>query len=641
MYEVEHVRTGRRLALKAIIDSSQAARLEQEAKATAKLRSRHAVRVVDLGTHAGNPYLVMSLLEGRSLREHLLERTKIDLAMAANIVLQLAECLDEAHGLGLVHRDLKPENIFLSPLKDGADSPLFDVTVLDFGVVKVPYDDVGTQLTRTGSTVGTPFYMSLEQLRGAATVDAQSDVYSLSVLLYESFTGTVPFQAATLGDLVFAICSAPPVALKIVRPELPAGVSDVVMAGLSSSKTDRPKSMRAVAEAFKAHADPAFSLWMRGAMVGSPETPSAGPVAAVAEASSLAGVADKLAAKRPDALSPKPSSVRLPLSDPPTTVGSAPAPRVPVAPRLPSLPKPAVKGALGDAKAAALLIEPPKISPPPGVIVPPSRPLASGVSPGGLPGAQGVAAARAASGSLGADAIEPIDEPSTTRDDDDDPPTALGRDRDRDTPTEMFVKDIHGNVRPPGMVDDASTSDKSVDAPQYPTMNLDIGIDPSESTAILSLPIGGTQSTPSSVPTSSARRASPVSSAGVDAAGAPSDSSRPSLSGISAPTFGTPSQAFLVAPPGQGAATLAHPGAYPYAPPGLAGQGPSSGVTSSGGTRSIDVFMNRVGRSGNAFAAKALTRFRTATPGQQALVVGIAAAIFAVIFVTLVFWIFF
>ncbi len=265
VYDVEHTRTGRRLALKMLLDAEQAPRLEQEARATAKLRSRHVVRVVDLGNDRGNPYLVMTLLEGLSMRELLEERKKLDLRTTANIVLQLAECLDEAHTLGLIHRDLKPDNIHLSPVTRAPKSDLFDVTVLDFGVVKLlSENEEPSALTRTGSTVGTPYYMSLEQLRGSAQVDGLSDIYSLSVLLYEAFTGTVPFTAATLGDLVFAMISAPPIALHVVRPELPKAICDLVVAGISSKKEDRPKSMRAVAEAFMPHAEPAFSLWLRG-----------------------------------------------------------------------------------------------------------------------------------------------------------------------------------------------------------------------------------------------------------------------------------------------------------------------------------------------------------------------------------------
>ena len=223
--------------------------------------------------------------------------------------------------------------------------------------------------------------------------------------------------------------------------------------------------------------------------------------------------------------------------------------------------------------------------------------------------------------------------------------------RDRDTPTEMFVKDMHGNVGPPGMLAEAAPptpAPKNIEPAQYPTMNLDIGPDASESTTVLLLPIGGAHSTPAGAPSRPGQPASHLSLRGVDGTldprEGPADLSRaPSLSGIAAPTFGTPSQAFLAPqdPTGQGARGQSPQGqgAYPpfTGPPSFAGDA----VPSTGSPRSIDVFMNRIGRSGNTLGAKALIQFRAATPGQQALVVGIAAGIGAVILVTLLFLIFF
>src|SRR4029078_4316027 len=114
VHEVEHIRTGRRLALKSLVDESGYGRLEQEARATCLMRNDHAVRITDMGrTESTGPFLVMELLEGQSLRALLEEAGEIPLQLWVNIALQVCECLTEAHGHGIIHRDLKPENIFL------------------------------------------------------------------------------------------------------------------------------------------------------------------------------------------------------------------------------------------------------------------------------------------------------------------------------------------------------------------------------------------------------------------------------------------------------------------------------------------------------------------------------------------------
>jgi eukaryotic-like serine/threonine-protein kinase len=248
VYEVEHTRTGRRLALKALLDEAGFGRLEQEARAASLMKNGHTARIIDMEpTSSLGPYMVMELLEGQSLRALLDEAGQLPLELTVNMVMQACECLFEAHGLGIIHRDLKPENIFLcaSPWPGQ-----YDVKVLDFGVMKVAADGGAipkSSLTRTGSTVGTPYYMSLEQLRNSSQVDARADVYSLGVVLYECLSGRKPFQAETIGDLVYALCSGPPTPLTRLRPDLPTDVSDVVMRTLSANRDDRPATMRDLA----------------------------------------------------------------------------------------------------------------------------------------------------------------------------------------------------------------------------------------------------------------------------------------------------------------------------------------------------------------------------------------------------------
>src|SRR5262245_52681294 len=158
VHEVEHTRTGRRLAMKTLRDEAGYARLEQEAKATSLMKSEHAVKITDMGTATGEAaghYMVMELLEGQSLRSLLDEAGQLPVELTVNIALQVCECLAEAHGHGIIHRDLKPENIVLGPSPWPAQ---YDVKVLDFGVVKIAVDGPipHSSLTRTGSTVGTP-----------------------------------------------------------------------------------------------------------------------------------------------------------------------------------------------------------------------------------------------------------------------------------------------------------------------------------------------------------------------------------------------------------------------------------------------------------------------------------------------------
>ncbi|MCC6556814.1 MAG: protein kinase [Polyangiaceae bacterium] len=265
VHEVEHARTGRRLAMKTLLDEAGYARLEQEAKATSLMKNPHAVKITDMGTGTGvaaGPYLVMELLEGQSLRALLEEAGQLPVELTVNIALQVCECLAEAHGHGIIHRDLKPENLIL------AASPWpgqYDVKVLDFGVVKISVDGPipHSSLTRTGSTVGTPYYMSLEQLRNSSAVDARADIYALGVVLYEALSGRKPFEADTIGDLVYALCSGPPTNLARLRPDAPAEVCQVVMRALSMNRDDRQASMEEVATALLPFGNSAFGLWMR------------------------------------------------------------------------------------------------------------------------------------------------------------------------------------------------------------------------------------------------------------------------------------------------------------------------------------------------------------------------------------------
>ncbi len=264
VHEVVHMMTGRHLALKSLIDETGLGRLEQEARASSLMKNGHTAKITDMGTNGpAGPYLVMELLEGQSLRGLLDEAGQLPLELTVNIALQVCECLTEAHGHGIIHRDLKPENVFLCSSNWPGQ---YDVKVLDFGIVKIAGEGSipKSSLTRTGSTVGTPYYMSLEQLRNSSAVDVRADVYSLGVVLYECLSGRKPFQAETIGDLVFALCSGPPTHLGRLRPDLPADVCDMVMRTLSINRDDRPPTMTDFAIMLLPQGNAAFGMWIRG-----------------------------------------------------------------------------------------------------------------------------------------------------------------------------------------------------------------------------------------------------------------------------------------------------------------------------------------------------------------------------------------
>ncbi|MDB4955201.1 MAG: Protein kinase, partial [Myxococcales bacterium] len=179
-------------------------RFLREARAAAKLRSEHVCRVSDVGIDGQTPYMVMELLEGDDLSS-LIEKGALPIAAAVDYVLQASVAIAEAHARGIVHRDLKPANLFVTRRFDG--SPL--VKVLDFGIAKA-MTAAPSRLTNTDVVMGTPGYMSPEQLRGLRTVDARSDIWQLGVILYEAVSARVPFPAATITDMAIRVATEPP-----------------------------------------------------------------------------------------------------------------------------------------------------------------------------------------------------------------------------------------------------------------------------------------------------------------------------------------------------------------------------------------------------------------------------------------------
>jgi serine/threonine-protein kinase len=198
-------------------------RFETEAKAAARVRSRHAAQVIDHGvTSSGNPYIVMEYLEGDTLDQAIRQRQRLPFEEVVEIVSQTARALSQAHAAGVVHRDLKPDNILLARERDAGPFG-YTVKVVDFGIAKLVHDDNvgGVAATKTGMVLGTPLYMSPEGLTASAPVSAASDIWSLGACAFAAATGRVPFEGEAIGDVVLKVCSSPmPVPSKL-NPDLP------------------------------------------------------------------------------------------------------------------------------------------------------------------------------------------------------------------------------------------------------------------------------------------------------------------------------------------------------------------------------------------------------------------------------------
>jgi serine/threonine protein kinase len=251
VYEAMHIRLQQRLAIKVLRPGMPdfdevLARFEREAWATAQLRSIHTARIIDVDMlPSGLPYIVMEYLEGADLDASLPVTGTMAVERAVDIVLQVAEAMQEAHSLGIIHRDLKPSNIFLSQA-GGREL----VKVLDFGISKmvVNADPAISRLTQAGQYFGTPCYAAPEQLRSADEADQRSDIWSLGIVLYELLIGNPPFVGTTTSVIARVMTDVirPPAD---VRPDLPAGLSLGVMRALQRNPAERFQSMRELSEA--------------------------------------------------------------------------------------------------------------------------------------------------------------------------------------------------------------------------------------------------------------------------------------------------------------------------------------------------------------------------------------------------------
>jgi eukaryotic-like serine/threonine-protein kinase len=253
--EARHIELRRPVALKLLSanDPEQIARLQREARAAARLESVHATKVIDVGRLAdGAPFIVMELLHGEDLGE-VIARGPLPVEVAIDYILQACEAVAEGHACGIVHRDLKPRNLFLTRSADGNAL----VKVLDFGLAKTTeHDPIHKPLTRPAVIMGSPQYMSPEQMRASRDVDARTDIWALGVCLYELLTGAFPFVGPTFADLYAAILGAPPVPIERYRPDLPRPLVDAIRRCMEKDPAWRFAAIADLAAALEPFAPP-------------------------------------------------------------------------------------------------------------------------------------------------------------------------------------------------------------------------------------------------------------------------------------------------------------------------------------------------------------------------------------------------
>ena len=244
-----HTQLDRRVAIKFLLPAALAnpdvvSRFSREARAASKIESEHVARVIDVGVlESGAPFMVMEYLEGRDLAARVAQQGGLSLDETARYILQACEALAEAHAAGIVHRDLKPANLFLAQRADKSTS----VKVLDFGISKAPVGTAGT--TNTQAIMGSPHYMSPEQLMSSKHVDHRSDVWSLGIVMFEALTGSPPFLGEQMPEIVAKILQAPTPSVCEKRPELPRDIDVVIAKCTAKNPADRYASIAQLARA--------------------------------------------------------------------------------------------------------------------------------------------------------------------------------------------------------------------------------------------------------------------------------------------------------------------------------------------------------------------------------------------------------
>lgn len=255
VYDVTHLRTGRRYALKTLIPDTRLApealrRFEREARAATALGHPGLVAVHDFDRVGSLDFIVMDRLDGEPLDARLRRVGSFDWRDAVVVGVQIADALGAAHEAGLLHRDLKPGNIFLA--RDAREARGERAVLLDFGLAKSTDDAATSRITATGAAVGTPLYMSPEQARGEP-IDPRSDVYGLAATLYEMITGAPPFLEPTVARAYHRLLSEPALAASVLAPRpVPPVLDALLAAALAKDPGARPASAASFRDALGA-----------------------------------------------------------------------------------------------------------------------------------------------------------------------------------------------------------------------------------------------------------------------------------------------------------------------------------------------------------------------------------------------------
>ncbi len=259
----KHLQLDRTVALKILRVSlgqspSVRKRFSREGRAVARIKSEHIAQILDVDElEDGSPYLVMEYLRGGDVAAEIKRRGPLPVVEAISIMLQACEAVGAAHAAGVVHRDIKPSNLFLAENGDGTRT----VKVLDFGISKVsepatPSSEDELGVTTAFEALGSPVYMSPEQMRSSRDVDARTDVWSLGVTLFKLLTGQAPFPGKTMTDLCARVLVDPTPSVRALRPEVPEGLQATVERCLEKEPADRFQSVSDLALALAEHASP-------------------------------------------------------------------------------------------------------------------------------------------------------------------------------------------------------------------------------------------------------------------------------------------------------------------------------------------------------------------------------------------------
>lgn len=267
----------------ALVDHAAQARFLREARAAVRLKSEHVAQVLDVGRlEDGTPFIVMEYLEGVDLSKRVEELGVLPIADAVDFCAQACEAIAEAHKLGIVHRDLKPANLFLTRGFDG----LPFVKVLDFGISKTEGSAPDGAVTSTAAMMGSPLYMSPEQMQSARDVDLRTDIWAVGAILFELISGKPPFGGESLAQVLLGIMQQPTPSLRAQRAEVPAGLEAVIGKCLEKDRGQRFDSVNSLLTALAPFGGPSARVSLErisrlggtGAVSAPLPAPSAGTV---------------------------------------------------------------------------------------------------------------------------------------------------------------------------------------------------------------------------------------------------------------------------------------------------------------------------------------------------------------------------